>query len=404
MTIKPTALRIRWDANHLGGAEVIRPSRGDDTLQEAWGTVTMPNGKSYRVAAYRFRDAPLNGTDSTRHAIKMDCAIYVHTGGGSRMLPESNLPEVRAFILAAFRIAVQACADSDWDTSDHRWPACDPMLAAVAEYDAAIGEWERALEVDGAKDSDIAYPPSIEWHKANAKEHRETHDWRGLFDISATRDAITTVSNLTFHARARAAGYAAGKSPVVRENPHNVASPQYAAWREGYAATIETGETGDDWEPTPETKYYAQRRTPEGSKDGPFAFGPTVESAVAALKAGERTGTTQEAKRAAPLKLSQGEALAAVETPPVRTVDCTPDWRGILPLLLAALTDGTAEGRKIAREELQRMADVADKAIAYQKQRDEQSARAVTAEALAASRLAEAVKARSDLADITGGI
>lgn len=44
----------------------------------------------------------------------------------------------------------------------------------------------------------------------------------------------------------------------------------------------------------------------------------------------------------------------------VRYIDVTPTWSGILPALLFALDAGTPEGRKIAREELARMARAAD--------------------------------------------
>ncbi|HDZ73513.1 MAG TPA: hypothetical protein ENH55_12240 [Aurantimonas coralicida] len=37
-------------------------------------------------------------------------------------------------------------------------------------------------------------------------------------------------------------------------------------------------------------------------------------------------------------------------------------WQGVLPMLLAALVDGTDEGKRIAREELARMAKAADMA------------------------------------------
>lgn len=40
---------------------------------------------------------------------------------------------------------------------------------------------------------------------------------------------------------------------------------------------VEVGLTGQDWEPTPSTKYYAQL-----GKE--YAFGPTKREAVAALK------------------------------------------------------------------------------------------------------------------------
>lgn len=42
-------------------------------------------------------------------------------------------------------------------------------------------------------------------------------------------------------------------------------------------------------------------------------------------------------------------------------IDLTPTWEQILPALLAVIKDGSAEGRKIAAEELRRMAQAADK-------------------------------------------
>ncbi|SPA17245.1 hypothetical protein [Cupriavidus taiwanensis] len=42
-------------------------------------------------------------------------------------------------------------------------------------------------------------------------------------------------------------------------------------------------------------------------------------------------------------------------------IDCTPDWLGLLPLLVEAASNGnTSEGRKAAWTELQRMAKQAD--------------------------------------------
>jgi len=42
------------------------------------------------------------------------------------------------------------------------------------------------------------------------------------------------------------------------------------------------------------------------------------------------------------------------------TIDLTPTWQGVLPILIGALEDGTNEGKKLAREELRRMAKAAD--------------------------------------------
>lgn len=51
----------------------------------------------------------------------------------------------------------------------------------------------------------------------------------------------------------------------------------------------------------------------------------------------------------------------------METIDLTPTWAAVLPILLAAVEDGTAEGRKIAREELARMAGLADKYVELMK-------------------------------------
>lgn len=42
------------------------------------------------------------------------------------------------------------------------------------------------------------------------------------------------------------------------------------------------------------------------------------------------------------------------------TIDLTPTWTGVLPILIAGIENGTAEGRKIAIDELSRMARAAD--------------------------------------------
>lgn len=41
-------------------------------------------------------------------------------------------------------------------------------------------------------------------------------------------------------------------------------------------------------------------------------------------------------------------------------VDITPTWRGMVPLLIIALTQGTDTGKKLATEEMYRLADIAD--------------------------------------------
>lgn len=44
----------------------------------------------------------------------------------------------------------------------------------------------------------------------------------------------------------------------------------------------------------------------------------------------------------------------------METIDITPTWEAILPILLAAVENGTVAGRKTAVAELIRMAQLAD--------------------------------------------
>ena len=54
----------------------------------------------------------------------------------------------------------------------------------------------------------------------------------------------------------------------------------------------------------------------------------------------------------------------------MKTIDATPTWEGILPLYIAGIESGTFEGVKNATEELYRMARLADKYVAAEKDRN----------------------------------
>ena len=72
--------------------------------------------------------------------------------------------------------------------------------------------------------------------------------------------------------------------------------------------------------------------------------------------------TVAEAEQAV---ANAGFPLAEVETEyrnPL-TIDLTPTWAGVLPILIAGIENGNAEGRKIAIEELKRMAGAADSVL-----------------------------------------
>ena len=54
----------------------------------------------------------------------------------------------------------------------------------------------------------------------------------------------------------------------------------------------------------------------------------------------------------------------------MKTIDATPTWEGILPLYIAGIESGSFEGIKNATEELYRMARLADKYVAAEKDRN----------------------------------
>lgn len=56
----------------------------------------------------------------------------------------------------------------------------------------------------------------------------------------------------------------------------------------------------------------------------------------------------------------------------VGTIDLTPTWRGIMPMLIAGLIDGTDQGRRIATEELFRLANMVDEVNRETKKSEDQ--------------------------------
>jgi hypothetical protein len=59
----------------------------------------------------------------------------------------------------------------------------------------------------------------------------------------------------------------------------------------------------------------------------------------------------------------------------MKTIDMTPTWQGLLPMLLALYTDSDAKGRAYALSELQRMAKICDLAVSESEEREEQLAK-----------------------------
>jgi hypothetical protein len=118
-----------------------------------------------------------------------------------------------------------------------------------------------------------------------------------------------------------------------------------------------------------------------------FNSGATVgqASALSGLPMGEVRGLFTEWHKApapqpaepapAPIAESHTEDLGPFVDEPapapvaeVRKVDITPTWAAVLPVLLLGYEQGNATGRAIARDELGRMADLADRYVAAEKE------------------------------------
>lgn len=101
---------------------------------------------------------------------------------------------------------------------------------------------------------------------------------------------------------------------------------------------------------------YSCARKGTVERDGKFYCHQHSPQAVEARR--RERQARREAEKAAP---RTGEVVG--------TIDITPTWAGILPVLLAAIENGTPEGRRFAISELRRMAQIADNAVAQEAER-----------------------------------
>jgi hypothetical protein len=58
--------------------------------------------------------------------------------------------------------------------------------------------------------------------------------------------------------------------------------------------------------------------------------------------------------------LQMTEKLVRARVLEFKTIDMTPTWTGLMPAFFAVFENGTEEGKKIAREELMRLAAAVD--------------------------------------------
>lgn len=102
----------------------------------------------------------------------------------------------------------------------------------------------------------------------------------------------------------------------------------------------------------------------DGTREASAAYCSDLQEAVDTADAW--AAHKADAARVAAEAEAKAEALRA-DSP--RVIDATPTWAAVLPMLCLALENATEDGKRIARAELQRMAEAADRFNAIAKGR-----------------------------------
>lgn len=130
-----------------------------------------------------------------------------------------------------------------------------------------------------------------------------------------------------------------------------------ASYDSDICAAYETGKAMFRVGLVPATATPEETAAREAAADMGFATEMVSESPVViGTRETVRLNLRRQAEGMAEIANRENPATVAV-----RTIDATPTWAGVLPMLRAAIENGTAEGRRIAWEELARMAEAADK-------------------------------------------
>ncbi len=203
--------------------------------------------------------------------------------------------------------------------------------------------------------------------------YREAFPWSGLFDVTnwartqhgltLNRDAFgnwhfdTSVSRVTIGT----GDYATAVAAIISGEAATVTVDSIAKAPVAHPQTIaeNVGDHGvNEFDPDSEPEFTVAPPQPI-FKDAAAYAREMTEALGSPAKA---VAALPEAKALFRAPASFWAAVEAALMPPSapRTLDLTPTWSGLLPALLAAYENGGTTGRQIAREELTRLARIAD--------------------------------------------
>lgn len=167
----------------------------------------------------------------------------------------------------------------------------------------------------------------------------KTPQFSGSFDFATLAEARDYLAGQL----ARRDSVVSGAAPVGPDSNSQCPMSSFIVWAEGTETLGDMGWTP----PAPGSARWIAPATVETAPEAPEAAPSPV-----------RLNLARQRDDMAAIADAENPATVAVKA--IRTIDCTPTWRAILPMLRAAVENGTPEGRRIAWEELARMADAAD--------------------------------------------
>lgn len=271
--------------------------------------------------------------------VNVDVELRTHSGTrGARALPETAKPEWRKELRNAFKAHLEA------------WLAANETDIAAEAADVPA-EPTHYLIIR-AKDSAGSAVPVIAADEADAMRQAAT------MGIAANVTRVdVAMSKAEWDAASADVPAEAAPLPAAAQDVIATALVHDAIARAPDQTLTDDdgvtfGLTGADWEPDEATRYYAQRG------EGVAYFAPTAIEARRLLAEAETN-----AKVAAEAEASADDVAEAIDTLGAKVVgmiDLTPTWVAVMPVFIMALESGTATGRAAAREELMRVAALAD--------------------------------------------
>jgi hypothetical protein len=337
-----------------------RITAGDTRTHEQGFEFTV-NGRRYWGRITRTFDR----SASARQRAAVSVELRTWAGANSRALPESQKVDWRGELRRAFKRHLEAWLDADGDAgrysapaivpdfdpaeSDSRVPYGDPDPVAAAEFEASLdalyGPAPDLLTVADSEGSRVI----LEYDFGEPCDPLDGAVFYPRPDNA--RRAIMRDSGNPPRTIWHRADPAAAWEPISLGRLQELALSEVAACDHAGSALCGNCER---------SLVECYREPCSAGQPYPVCSACAADLPPAAVQAAMIEAGARAVPADADAWAQLGADLKPGEVRRAGTIDLTPTWRDVLPLLLAGITDGTAEGQRLARAELQNMADLAD--------------------------------------------